>query len=389
MRPCCGACKNKGTEDRYKGTGSPRCIDDEIFLPANMKRHKLKIVRKTGVAGDDLRHSIHSEENSTTEHSSLAEDAEQHIILATEKRVEEAGGDTWRIAEFSVGDRVSVQLSNWTQAFKGIVKKRTATGYIVMFDVDSTENLPERHFTPEELKALPPLPVSSSEVVEQVIAEVEENVEEEDGHVWRRCKVCRNMVNVCSCQECDGTGCEKDSEGALCVRMSISLRWDTDDDLDIHVETPDSRQFINWNTPHCKSKGFYRPTTCGGYLELDANVDPNDLMEKPVENVIWETKVPREGDYIITIQNFTPRSSLDKETIPFKIVANGMLLEGQVSGKERATIKYVLYVDADGKRVKSVTWKNKSTKRRQLLNIPKMGVPALDALLEETHASKH
>ena len=52
--------------------------------------------------------------------------------------------------EFSVGNRVSVQLRKWKQAHEGIVKARTATGYTVAFK----GKVYHRELAPGELTAV-------------------------------------------------------------------------------------------------------------------------------------------------------------------------------------------------------------------------------------------
>lgn len=80
---------------------------------------------------------------------------------------------------------------------------------------------------------------------------------------------------------------------------TISLCWDTADDLDIHVFTPDGTHIY-----HAKKTGD------GCTLDFDANIDKKE--ENPIENVSV-----RPGRYDIKVNNYTRRS---KGSVPFTII---------------------------------------------------------------------
>jgi len=77
--------------------------------------------------------------------------------------------------------------------------------------------------------------------------------------------------------------------------ITISMLWDTEDDLDLHVVTPDSSEIYYGN----KVAG-------GGELDIDANTSSN-MMDDPVENIYFET--PDGGLYVVSIVDYSDRSS--------------------------------------------------------------------------------
>jgi len=72
--------------------------------------------------------------------------------------------------------------------------------------------------------------------------------------------------------------------GASSGRLRVSLKWDTTDDLDLHVQTPQGEIY------------FGNRRASGGELDVDRNVS-HDTIE-PVENVFWND-VPV-GNYTVS-----------------------------------------------------------------------------------------
>ena len=61
--------------------------------------------------------------------------------------------------------------------------------------------------------------------------------------------------------------------------LTVSLIWDTVDDLDLHAESPASRGetgHIFWNNKKGK---------CGGHLDVDMNANRKHMVSKPIENI--------------------------------------------------------------------------------------------------------
>ena len=76
--------------------------------------------------------------------------------------------------------------------------------------------------------------------------------------------------------------------------ITISMLWDTDDDLDLHVSTPDGSEIYYSN----REAG-------GGILDYDANVGGR-TMDNPVENIYFTS--PASGTYTVWIENYSDRS---------------------------------------------------------------------------------
>ncbi len=76
------------------------------------------------------------------------------------------------------------------------------------------------------------------------------------------------------------------------VDVRVSLLWDTRDDLDLHVITPDGEEIYYG----------HKFSRCGGALDVDRNVRGED--PKPVENVRWPKGGAPAGHYRVYVQNF-------------------------------------------------------------------------------------
>ena len=119
--------------------------------------------------------------------------------------------------------------------------------------------------------------------------------------------------------------------------ITVTLIWDTKDDLDLSVVTP-SKEVINWEEKF---------STCGGVLQIDAN--SNNSTTKPIEHIYWEAGKIKAGQYIV-------RVSLDKapaRAVPFKVlVKNGLGNESYggtiTAGKNASSVVAVFKVDNPG-----------------------------------------
>ena len=72
------------------------------------------------------------------------------------------------------------------------------------------------------------------------------------------------------------------------------MLWDSDDDLDLHVSTPDGSEIYYSN----REAG-------GGYLDVDANVGGR-TMDNPVENIYFDS--PSAGTYSVWIEDYSDRT---------------------------------------------------------------------------------
>lgn len=95
----------------------------------------------------------------------------------------------------------------------------------------------------------------------------------------------------------------------------INLKWNTADDLDLHLVLPNGR------LDDIKSDVFYQHKQTeynGGVCSLDHDAIPDNAGENPQENIIWEKKLP-DGEYKVYVKLFNKKSDL--QMIPFSITA--------------------------------------------------------------------
>ena len=89
------------------------------------------------------------------------------------------------------------------------------------------------------------------------------------------------------------------ASGALSGSITISMLWDTDDDLDLHVLTPSGEEIY-----------YSNKIAAGGELDVDANVGGR-TMDNPVENIFFEA--PENGEYVVIVDCYSDRSDGDTE----------------------------------------------------------------------------
>ena len=116
-----------------------------------------------------------------------------------------------------------------------------------------------------------------------------------------------------------------DREGAQRGEVGITLAWDGDADLDLHVICPGGEEIY-----------FGRRTACGGQLDVDMNVPPR-MSDEPVENVFWPDSAAPPGTYRVIVNNYNTRSDGARPT-PFRLrVINGgetSVYEGEVHERD-------------------------------------------------------
>ncbi len=90
--------------------------------------------------------------------------------------------------------------------------------------------------------------------------------------------------------------------GAKIGPVTVSLLWNTTDDLDLHVTSPlgDTIYFNNKNG------------SSGGRLDVDRQV--SDFVTNPVENIFWQT--PPRGTYTVKVNMYSKRT---EGSVPFKV----------------------------------------------------------------------
>lgn len=83
------------------------------------------------------------------------------------------------------------------------------------------------------------------------------------------------------------------------VDVRATLIWSDITDLDLHVETPGGEHIYFAN----------KRSSCGGELDVDRNVSASSATRQPVENIRWLKGVAAPGNYVVSIENFSNRSS--------------------------------------------------------------------------------
>lgn len=90
--------------------------------------------------------------------------------------------------------------------------------------------------------------------------------------------------------------------GAKVGPVTVSLLWNSTDDLDLHVTSP------NGDTISFRNKRG----TSGGQLDVDRQV--SEFVTNPVENIYWQT--PPRGTYTVKVNMYSKRSNGD---VPFRV----------------------------------------------------------------------
>ena len=87
---------------------------------------------------------------------------------------------------------------------------------------------------------------------------------------------------------------ERARQGAGDGKITISLMWDSEDDLDLHIFTPDESE-LWWGNPSAQ----------GGTFDIDANREGN-MKEHPLENAYFPN--PVSGEYWVYVYNYEDRT---------------------------------------------------------------------------------
>ncbi|NBC34366.1 MAG: hypothetical protein GVY13_16940, partial [Alphaproteobacteria bacterium] len=97
-----------------------------------------------------------------------------------------------------------------------------------------------------------------------------------------------------------------DREGGQRGEVTVTLMWNSDADLDLHVECPGDRTIF-----------YGSPRACGGELDVDMNAG-GAMSSEPVENIVWPEGAMEPGTYRVIVNNFTSRSDGESPT-PFRV----------------------------------------------------------------------
>lgn len=92
----------------------------------------------------------------------------------------------------------------------------------------------------------------------------------------------------------------KRAGGNVTAPLRVSLSWGNFDDLDIHVTEPSG------NTINFRNRGY----SGAGNLDIDMNAGSGHTRE-PVENICWPKNAIKDGVYVVRVNNFSRRESID------------------------------------------------------------------------------
>jgi hypothetical protein len=91
----------------------------------------------------------------------------------------------------------------------------------------------------------------------------------------------------------------------LPATLLVSLRWDTETDLDLHLELPDGTEIFSQKVSSFSGNATEDPT---GYLaggQLDADSNASCIIDgRRVENIYW-TQPPPSGHYIARVETYS------------------------------------------------------------------------------------
>ncbi len=116
--------------------------------------------------------------------------------------------------------------------------------------------------------------------------------------------------------------------GAQFGDPQFSLMWHNRNDLDLHVIEPGGTH-IWYGNKHSPS---------GGTLDVDANADPLQLTDRPVENIFWAPGNAPQGDYQVYVFHYARHGDPDPTPYTLRIVMNGHVREftGSLRHRERS-----------------------------------------------------
>lgn len=90
--------------------------------------------------------------------------------------------------------------------------------------------------------------------------------------------------------------------------IQVTLRWDGENDLDLHVIDPDGERIYYRN----------RESESGGVLDVDANAGcSQNMTNNPIENIFWAESIAPNGDFQIRIRYF--KDCVPEVTTPFTV----------------------------------------------------------------------
>ena len=117
----------------------------------------------------------------------------------------------------------------------------------------------------------------------------------------------RNIDSCCACTEKSISDIDRlrDSLGGHVGPITITLKWESVDDLDLSLVEPNGN-IINYQRKDSPS---------GGHLDIDMNAGGN-ASYNPIENIYYGAEPPP-GNYRVIVKLFSKKSGLKR--IPFRV----------------------------------------------------------------------
>ncbi len=106
----------------------------------------------------------------------------------------------------------------------------------------------------------------------------------------------------------------KAAGGNVTGLLRVSLAWESDCDLDLHIVEPGGYEIAFQN------RGRKSPT--GGLQDVDANVGGR-TMEHPVENITWALPPTKDGRYHVFVHNYSNRHPANRDGFTVEIEYQG------------------------------------------------------------------
>jgi len=111
-------------------------------------------------------------------------------------------------------------------------------------------------------------------------------------------------------------------EGALSGDITISMLWNSDDDMDLHLVTPEGEIF------------YMNKNVGDGHLDVDMQV--TDIVPSPIENIYVNN--PPSGHYKVIVDNYKDRTPDSDTRVMVRITIGGTRQEFNVTLGSRSTV---------------------------------------------------
>ncbi|MFM8735611.1 MAG: hypothetical protein ACKOC8_10505 [Pirellulales bacterium] len=106
--------------------------------------------------------------------------------------------------------------------------------------------------------------------------------------------------------------------GAMTGDVQVSIAWSDVNDIDVHVMVEPfgggQPSLVCWTS---------RVGSCGGMLDVDANVHPAALNNRPVENIFWRKGAAPYGRYTVAVHHYHAWSGVGQSQVEVAVLVDG------------------------------------------------------------------